>query len=171
MSDDWLKEFDLDGPDKKSDESSDIKKPEIALDSLGIPILDEVVILEEDYALDDEISFNSIPEPSVELLTKPEETYQEPSFELPTESADVVMADQPVTDTKIQYEVLREQLRLQLKQDLEAITGSLAKSVAANLSKELELQIQTELKQALDSHLDNMINKAIQDISENNDSY
>ncbi len=197
MSDDWLKDFDLDGPSSTQGKSSDSNKSEIALDSLGIPILDEVVLQDEDYSFDKEITFNSIPEPTIELLTEidasnldtalelPEDSdamqknlselasesrsEQEPAPESPFESTKLTSEAPGSPDSKARNEVLKEQLTAAIKQELEGITATLAKTVMENLGTQLEQQIQAELKQAMDEHIDAIINRTISEISLDND--
>ncbi len=79
MSDDWLNKS---GRDKPGKSPAPDEQP-IALDSMGIPILEEVVFVEEDYSFDTEITFNSIPEPSVKPLTEKDESNLNSTFELP----------------------------------------------------------------------------------------
>ncbi len=197
MSDDWLKDFDLDGPDSTQGKLPDSGKKQIALDSLGIPILDEVVLQDEDYSFDTEITFNSIPDPTVELLTEtdtsnldttlelPEDSdamqknlselasesksEQEPVFESPPESTELISEEPGSPDSEARYEILKEQLTAAIKQELEGITSTLAKTVMENLGTQLEQQIQTEFKQTMDEHLDAIINRTISEISLDND--
>lgn len=158
-------------------DTSDSNEKRIALDRLGIPILDEVVILEEDYSIDDELTFDSIPEPRVEMLTEPYEPSLDPSLELPAESwIGQNSSLKPVTEldkssTETAHETLREQIRLQVMQDLEEIADNLAHTIVANLSVELKQHIHTELKQALDSRMNEIISHTINDISKNNENF
>ncbi len=186
MSDDWLKT----SGNSEHGKSPEADEPPIALDDMGIPILDEVVFVEEDYSFDNELTFNSIPEPSVEIPTKDDSSYLDSGFELPEDpelmkehlsrlaleseteqdaAPDLpaeTAADKPPADSGIQYERLREQLRSQVKQDLEAMICSMASAVVEKLSVDLEQQIQAELRHSLDHHLDQAIDQAIDDISE-----
>jgi len=197
MSDDWLKDFDLDGSSSKQSKPSDSNEKKIALDSLGIPILDEVVLQDEDYSFDKEITFNSIPDPTIELLTEievpnldtaldlPEDSdamqknlselanesrsKQEPALESPHKSTELTSEEHSSPGSDARYEILKEQLTAAIKQELEGITATLAKTVMENLNTHLEQQIHTELKQAMDQHLDAIINRTISDISLDND--
>ncbi len=83
MSDDWLKTSD----NSEHGKSPEADEPPIALDNMGIPILDEVVFVEEDYSFDNELTFESIPEPSVEILTDDHNSYLSSGFELPEDPA------------------------------------------------------------------------------------
>ena len=195
MSDDWLKEFDPDGPGAQSAEPSEPEETPIALDSLGIPILDEVVFEEEDYSFDEELTFHSIPEPTVELMTDSDETTLDADFELPEDpelleqhlselAAESRMKQEPqpelpeqtlatpavataaqAPDSTIQYQQLREHLTASIRQELETMTAKLDSTIMEELSRELEQQIRTGLKQALDSSMQRLIDQAIDEIS------
>lgn len=158
MNDDWLKEFDLDEENNILETLSDSSGKPIALDSLGIPILEEVVLLEDDCVFDENISFEAITESSVEIPEAPEVS--------PESSASNLSLLSNATDS----EALKDQLRSKLKHDLEGIAGSLANAVVSNISSELEQQIKSQLTQLLEQRLDEMINSAIADISKGENS-
>ncbi|MCP3671546.1 MAG: hypothetical protein GY814_14175 [Gammaproteobacteria bacterium] len=186
MSDDWL---------KKSGNNKHGKPPEpdeqqIALDDMGIPILDEVVFVEEDYSFDKKLTFNSISEPSVKVLTEDDNSYLDSEFKLPEDpellkkhlsrlalesetqhdTAPDLPAESAPADNNIQYKLLREQLRSQLQQDLETMASNIASTVVEKLSVNLKQQIQAELKHTLDYHLDQAIDQVISNISESKDN-
>jgi hypothetical protein len=197
MSDDWLKEFDPDGPGAGSGEPSDLEGAPIALDSLGIPILEEVVFEEEDYSFDEELTFHSIPEPTVELMTDRNGPGLDVDLELPEEpelleqhlselaaesrmeqefqagpsdeafAAATTMTEPTAPESTIQYQELQERLTASIRQELETMTAELAGSIMEELSRELEQQIKVRLKQSLDGPMERLITQAIGEISDN----
>ncbi len=156
MSDDWPKEFDLDKNTNKPEMPSDNSEKAIALDSLGIPILEEVVILEDDYAFNQEISLEAMSEPSVEIHEKPEASFESS------------ITNQSRLSNDLTLEQLTDKLKKQLRHEIEDIAASIANTLVSNISSELERQIKTELSHALDRNLDEMINSAITNISGGN---
>ena len=122
---------------KASDNTSNI-----AVDDMGIPILEEIV------------TQNTVTDARKEEITPtPSSTESKPDLSMPS--------DEAVTDA------LREQLKSQLNSDIKTIAERVAVKVVTGMTSDLKQQIQAKLKEILENNLDEIIDKTIDDIQKN----
>jgi hypothetical protein len=128
-----------------SDDYTDGTKPnkesgKIAVDDMGIPILEEVVGQKK-----------SVSKPVETIANKPKapEPPKAPSlnFSLP--------------DNEILVTALRNQLRSQINKDIDEIAADISGNIVSNLTQELEHKVKTQIIEILQRNLDDMINHAI----------
>jgi len=189
MSNDWLKEFDSESPSDEFAKSSDGKEKQIALDSLGIPILDEVVFIEEDYSFDEEVTFNSIPEPTVEVLTEYEEPILDPAFELPEDpeflqehlselAAESKMEQESSLELSDESAVLPSEvataelstpdntvqydvLRERLTASIKQELEAITKTLARSIMENLSMELEQQIRTSLKQTLDSSLDQMI----------
>jgi len=196
MSNDWLKEFNSESPSDEFAKSSDGKEKQIALDSLGIPILDEVVFIEEDYSFDekdysfdDEVTFHSIPEPTVEVLSEHEEPSLDPSFELPEDpeflqehlselAAESKMEQESSLELSDESAVLPSQvaaaelstpdsavqfdvLRERLTASIKQELEAITETLARSIMDNLSMELEKQIRTSMKQTLDNSLDQMI----------
>ncbi len=107
----------------------------IALDDMGIPILDEIVAAEAEA------------EPEQNLQTK--------------SSSDALKRALTVPHNEILANALRNQLRSKVKKNLDDITQEVAAKTVADITPDLERMIRDRLTKILDQSMEEMIEKVI----------
>ncbi len=117
----------------------------IAVDDMGIPILDEVV------------GQKSVPTPIENSPSKPKEpsASNEPS----TDRAPSLNFSLP--NNEILVTALRNQLRSQINRDIDEIAADISSNIVSNLTYQLEHKVKTQIIGILQSNMDDMINHAI----------
>jgi len=130
MSDDYPESL---TPDQKDSSDS------IAVDDMGIPILEEIVAPTADHKTETKTPVNPSSEAVKRALTAP--------------------------NNKILAKALRNQLRSKVKKDLDEITQDVTAKAVSSITQELEQTIKSQLTEILDQNLDRLIDKVMTDIT------
>jgi hypothetical protein len=113
----------------------------IAVDDMGIPILEEIV-----------------------TQKPPVRAKREDRIPKPTAAADTPSNDKATPENEIPFDELREQLKLQANKDIDKIAEKVAIKVVTSMTSDMKQQIQAKLKEILQNNLDEIISKTISDI-------
>jgi hypothetical protein len=117
----------------------------IAVDDLGIPILDEVV------------GQKSISKPIENATSKP----KAPSAPETPSTPKAPSLNFSLPNNEILVTALRNQLRSQINMDIDEIAADISGNIVSNLTHELEHKVKTQIIEILQRNLDDMINHAI----------
>jgi len=112
----------------------------IAVDDMGIPILEEIVIPTADHKTETKAPVNPSSEALKRALTGP--------------------------NNKILANALSNQLRSKVKNDLDDIVSDVASKVVSSITPDLEQKIRNQLTEILDQNLEEMIDETITQITE-----
>ncbi len=127
-----------DRPDNPIPDQTGNNGNDIAVDDMGIPILEEII---------------------------PDKTEPRPETHAPAKtSSDTLKRALTVPNNEILANALRNQLRSKVKKNLDDIAQDVAAKAVSGIASELEQRIRNQLTEVLDQNLDEMIEKVITEI-------